>query len=113
MARRAEISQSTVSGIISKKLGRKRIKKKTIKRLTDAMIAKRRDRAKGFAELVAGEKAEFILTLDEAMLPLNFKNGNTSHYYQQKKICERRSQAAVATSAPQFPCLIMFAADFS
>ena len=43
--------------------------KKTIKRLTDTIIAKRRDRGKGFAELVAGEKAEFILTLDEAMLP--------------------------------------------
>ena len=77
------------------------------------MIAKRRDGAKGFAELVASEKAEFILTLDEAVLPQNFKNGNTSHSYQPKKICERRSQAAVATSAPQFPRSIMFAAGFS
>ena len=41
------------------------------------MIAKRRDRVEGFAELVAGEKAEFILTLDESMLPLNFKNGKS------------------------------------
>ena len=93
MVRQTKVSQSTVSRIISKKLERKRIKKKTIKRLTDAMIAKCKNRAKEFAELVAGEKAEFILTLDEAMLPLNFKNGNT-------KICERRSQAAIATSAP-------------
>ena len=53
-----------------------------MKRLTDAMIAKRRDRAKGFVELAAGEKPEFILTLDEAMLPLNFKNSNTSHSYE-------------------------------
>ena len=37
------------------------------------MIAKRRERAEGFEELVAGEKAEFILTLDEAVPPLNFK----------------------------------------
>ena len=78
-----------------------------------SLTAKRRDGAKGFAELVAGEKAEFILTLDEAMLPLNFKKDNTSHSYQPKKICERRSQAAVATSAPQFPRSIMFAAGFS
>ena len=100
MARRTKVSQSTVSRIISKKLERKRIKNKTNKRLTDAMLAKRRDRAKGFAELVAGEKAEFILTPDEAVLPLNFKNGNTSHSYQPKKICERKPQATVATSAP-------------
>ena len=113
MARRTKVSQSTVSRIISKKLERKRIKRKTIKRFTDAMIAKRRDRAKGFAELAAGEKAEFILSLDEAVLPLNFKNDNTSHSYQLKKICERRSQAAVATSAPQFPRSITFAAGFS
>ena len=76
------------------------------------MIGKRTDRAKGFVELVAGEKAEFILTLDEAMLPLNFKNGNTSHSYQPKMICERRSQAAIATSTPQFPRPIIFAAGF-
>ena len=85
VARRTKVSQSTVSRIISKKLERKRIKKKTIKRLTDAMIAKRRDRAKEFAELVADEKAEFILASDKAMLPLNFKNGNTNHSYQPKR----------------------------
>ena len=113
MARRTKASQSTDSRIISKKLERKRIKKKTIKRLTDVMIARRRDRAKEFAQLIAGEKAEFILTLDEARLSLNFKNDNTSHSYQPKKICERRSQAAVATSAPQFPRSIMLAVGFS
>ena len=84
-----------------------------MKRLTDAMTAKRRHRAKGFEELVAGEKAEFILIVDEAMLPLNFKHGNTSHSYQPKNICEKRSQAAIETSAPQFPRSIMFAAGFS
>ena len=47
------------------------------------------------------------------MLPLNFKNGNTSHSYQSKEICERRLQATVATSAPQFPQSITFAAGFS
>ena len=84
MAQRTRVSQPTVSRLISQKLNSKRLKKKTIKRLNAAMITKRRDRAKGFAELVSGKKAEFILTLDEALLPLNFKNGITSHSYQSK-----------------------------
>jgi len=85
MGRRTKVSQSTVHRIIDKKVDRKRIKKLKVHRLSDAMIAKRRIRAKPFAELVAGKKAEFILTLDEAKLPLNFLNGHTTHSYQPKK----------------------------
>ena len=81
MARRTQVSQSMVCRIISKKLERKRIKKKTIKRL-----AKRGDRAKGFAELVADEKAAFIFTRNEAMLPLNFKNGDTIHFLPAENV---------------------------
>ena len=57
-----KVSESRVKRTIGKKLKRKRIKQKAIKHLTDAMIAKRRDRAKGFAEPVAGEKACLLYT---------------------------------------------------
>ena len=77
MARRAKVSQSTIYRIIDKKLDKKRTKKKTVKRLSAAMIAKRKQRAKPFSELVSGEKKKFILTLDEATLPLNFLNGQS------------------------------------
>ena len=63
--------------------------------------------------MVAGTKAEFIVTLDEAMLPLNFLNGQTSHCCQPKRISERSKNPPVATSASQFPRQIMFAASFS
>ena len=113
MARRTMVSQPTVSCVINKKLDRKRIKKKTIKRLTDAMIPKRKQRAKKFAGMVSGEKEEFILTLDEAMLPLNFLNGQTSHSYQPRNISERSPNPPVATSSSQFPRTVMFAAGFT
>ena len=113
MGRRTKVSQSTVHRIIDKKVDRKRIKKLKVHRLSDAMIAKRRIRAKPFAELVAGKKAEFILTLDEAKLPLNFLNGHTTHSYQPKKKSERIKNQPVATSAPQYPRSIMFAAGMT
>ena len=113
MGRRTGVSQPTVSRIIDQKLDKKNIKKKMVKRLSDAVIAKRRARAKPFAELVSGKKKEFILSLDEAMLPLNFVNGQTSNCYQPKRISERNPNPPVGTSAPQFPWQIMFAAGFS
>ena len=60
------------------------MKQKTVKRLSAVMIAKRKERTKPFSELVSGEKVKFILTLDEAVLPLSFLNGQSSHFYQPK-----------------------------
>ena len=113
MARRTKVSQMTVCRVINKKLDRKLIKKKTIKRFNAAMIDKRKKRAKPFAALVAGKNKEFILTLDEALLPLNFMNGQTTHSYQPRKVSERSQNQPVATSAPQFPRSIMYAAGFT
>ena len=85
MAGRAKVSQPHVCRTTCKKLNKKRAKKKTVKRLSAAMIAKRKERAKPFSDLVSAEKVKFILTLDEAMLPLNFLDGQPSHFYQVKK----------------------------
>ena len=80
MVRRAKVSKPHVCRITRKKLDKKHTKKKTVKRLCAAMIAKRKERAKPFSELVSGEKVKFILTLDEAVLSLNFLNGQSSHF---------------------------------
>ena len=54
MARRVKASQPHVCPITRKKLDKKRTKKKTVKRLSAAMIAKRKERGKPFSELVSG-----------------------------------------------------------
>ena len=92
MARQAKVSQPHVCRIIRRKLDKKRTKKKTVKRLSAAMIAKRKEQAKPFSELVSSEKVKFILTLDEAVLPSGFLNGQSPHFYQPKeaeKMCAR------------------------
>ena len=53
------------------------------------MIEKRRFRAEAFAELVTPDKAEYILTLDEAMLQFDHTNGQTECFYTEKEISER------------------------
>ena len=79
------VSQPVVSRIISEDLGRIRKKKVKQRYLTDAMIEKRRFRAEAFAELVTPDKAEYILTLDEAMLQFDHTNGQTEFFYTEKR----------------------------
>ena len=59
MARRAKVSQPHVCRIIRKKLDKKHTKKKTVKRLSAAIIAKRKGRDKPFSELVSGDKVKY------------------------------------------------------
>ena len=86
MARRTNVSHLIVSRIIVKVVDRKIAKMNKVKRLSEAMIEKRKHRAKPFAKMVEGTKAEFILTLDEAMLQLNDMNGEPAYYYMPKRI---------------------------
>ena len=71
IARRVGVSQPTVSRIIDEDLCLKRLKKPEIKRLSDAMITKRKKRAKGFHQLIS-DNQENVLTLDEAWLTLDY-----------------------------------------
>ena len=50
--------------------------------------------------------------MDEAWLTLDYTNGKSTHHYDSKKKSERKSDPPAATSAPQFPDQIMFAAGF-
>ena len=89
MARHTGVSQPTVSRIIDEDLDMKLINKPEEKHLTEAAIAKRKQRAKAFAEMVGGEKRKYILTLDEAVLPFDYINGKTMECYVKKNIEER------------------------
>ena len=91
MARQTGVSQPTVSRIIDEDLDMKLINKPEEKHLTEAAIAKRKQRAKAFAEMVGGEKRKCILTLDEAMLSFDYTNGKTMQCYVKKK--NRRKRA--------------------
>ena len=113
MGRRLEVCQQRISEVINEDLRWKRLKKQSAKYLTEAMVTKRKKRAKNFKEKIEGEQLEFILTLDEAMLPHDHKNGETEHYYAPKNAKERDRSPPLATSAQKFPEQHMMAAGFT
>ena len=112
IGKRVGISQQRISEIIKEDLGMKRLKKRSAKHLTDEMVDKRKKRAKKFKKLIEGDQLKYLLTEDEAMLPLDYTNGETDHYYALKNNEERDRPAPLATSAQQFPEQYMMAAAF-
>ena len=74
MARLTGVSQPTVSRIVNENLDRVCLKKPTAPKLTDAQVAQRKVRAKPFSLLVSGGREQYILTLDEAWISLDFTN---------------------------------------
>ena len=112
MERRLGVFRLTVGRVIREDLALKSLKKPEAKRLSDAIIGKRKSRAKNFHKLVS-EKLEYVITLAEAWLTLDYRNGQETHYYDKKKKSERTRHPPVATSAPQFCDQVMFAAGFS
>ena len=53
------------------------------------MILKRKKRAKEFKGKIVGGQLEHILTIDGAVLPLYYANGQIYHNYAPKNIKER------------------------
>jgi len=102
MARLTRVSQPTVSRIVNEDLDRVCLKKPTAPKLTDAQVAQRKVRAKPFSLLVSGGREQYILTLDEAWISLDFTNGQSPIYYAEKTKSERTRAPPVATSAPRF-----------
>ena len=67
------------------------------------MVAKRKQRAKEYKEKTEGDQLEFILTLDERMLPLDYTNGETEHYYALKKSKKEIGQHRLQPQPSNFP----------
>jgi predicted XRE-type DNA-binding protein len=111
MARLTGVSQPTVSRIVNEDLDRVCLKKPTAPKLTDAQVAQRKVRAKPFSLLVSGGREQYILTLDDPWISLDFTNDQSPIYYAEKTKSERTRAKPVATSAPRFWQKTLYAAD--
>ena len=76
------------------------------------MVAKQKQRVQEFKEEIEGDQLEYFLTLDECLLPTDYTNGETKHYYATQKIGEEDRPAPLASSAQQSPEPHMMAAGF-
>lgn len=112
MGKRVGVSRQIIGKIIAQDLALKRLKKPTAKFLTDAMVGKRKKRAKPFKNKIR-KMLDYMLTLDEAILPNDHSNGQTDHYYAKKNISERGRPVPIATSQQQFPEQYMMCGGFS
>jgi hypothetical protein len=111
MARRVGASQTTINRIIHHDLNSKKKMKAKVYHLDDKwMIFQRKEQALKFYDLIANGKYKDVLTTDEAMLPLNFKNGQRKLFYQSKNPGKRRSEKS--EEPPSFPKQQMFAASY-
>jgi hypothetical protein len=113
MARRLGISVASISNIIHRDLDLHKRMKPKVHHLTERAIAQRKERALHFYNLINSDKLEYILTMDEAMLPLDFQNGQRMFYYESNNPDKRRSVEPLASKSPGFPVQRMFAAGFS
>ena len=97
MARLTRVSQPTVSCMVNEDLDRVDLKKPTAPKLTDAQVVQRKVRAKPFSLFVSGGREQYILTLDEAWISLDFTNSQSPIYYAEKTKSERIRAPPVAT----------------
>ena len=102
-----------MSRIVNEDLDCACLKKPTAPKLTDAQVAQRKFRAKPFFLLVSGGREQYILTLDEAWISLDFTNDQNLIYYAEKMKSERTRAPPVATSAPRFCHKTLHAAGFT
>jgi hypothetical protein len=112
MGRRVGASAASINHLIHKVLGQQKTMKPKVHHLTDRMIAQRKERALNFFNLINNENFKDILTMDEAMLPLNYMNGKTDFFYESKHPKERRKVKPLASKAPSHPQQRMFAAGY-
>ena len=107
VGKRVRVSRQIIGKIIAEDLALKRLKKPTAKFLTDA-----KKLAKPFKNKIR-KMLDYMLTLDEAILPNDHTNGQADHYYAKKNISERGRPVPIATSQQQFPEQYMMAAGCS
>jgi predicted XRE-type DNA-binding protein len=112
MGRRVGVPQQSVSYLIRNDLDYRKKKKVKVHHLTEAAIAQRKIRALPFYNLICNEQYKDILTMDEAMLPLNYQNGQREFFYQPNNPKNRGKKEPVASKSPSWPKQRMYAAGF-
>ena len=83
IGRRLGTTRWTIGRTAKKDLGYIRKKKANGRYLCAPQIRKRKDRALGMAQLVEGEKKKMILTIDEAWLPMDYSNRETTTFRER------------------------------
>ena len=92
MAKTLGVSQATINNIIHKDLHAKTRKKLKVYALTDEHRYNRKTNArKLYEDVLAGDRAEFAMTIDEAYFYLNYCNGERKISYQRpgQKLTEK------------------------
>jgi len=110
--RRVGASATSINRMIHKVLNERKTKKPKVHHLTERMISQRRARALNFFNLINNESFKDILTMDEAMLPLDYMNGKRDFFYESKNPKERRKVKPLGSKAPSHPQQRMFAAGY-
>ena len=113
MAKRVGASAASINNVIHGRLKKQTIKKVKVHRLTPAAIKKRKERALPFYNLIKDGQYEYILTMDEAMLPFDPGHGQRDFYYDEKIKENRRDQPPLKVRAPAHAPQRMFAAGYT
>jgi hypothetical protein len=113
MARRLDVSEASISTIIHWDLDLHERMKPKVHHPTEHAIAQRKERALRLYDLIDSDRLEYILTMDEAMLPLDFQNGQRMFYYESNNPDKRGLVEPLASKSPELPVQKMFAAGFS
>jgi len=82
LAKKHQVSQSTIHRIIHQDLGGVLRKKHRVHALSNRQIQQRLDRGPGFLKRISGQKWKFFLTVDEAWVYLTNVNGRRKLYYE-------------------------------
>lgn len=86
LSKRCNVSRTTVLRVIHEDLGKKTFKKTKVHALKDSHRANRKSNCRKLYENhLAGQKSEFVVTLDEAWFFLNDTNGTRRICYAKKK----------------------------
>ncbi|OWA51152.1 hypothetical protein BV898_15646 [Hypsibius exemplaris] len=112
MARRVGVSEATIRRLADGRLEKKKLKKVKVHYLTAAAILQRSLRASPFYDLIKDGQFMWVFSMDEAMLPLDYENGQSEYYYDSKNVEERRKNVPVFTKSPSHPQQRMYAAGF-
>ncbi|OQV19515.1 hypothetical protein BV898_06502 [Hypsibius exemplaris] len=80
----ATVSEATIRRLADGRLEKKKLKKVKVHYLTAAAILQRSLRALPFYDLIKDDQFMRVFSMDEAMLPLDYENGQSEYYYAPK-----------------------------
>jgi len=111
MGNMTNLSQSHVSKVIRKSLGKKLKKKLKVHALTDGDRKNRKKNARKLYNKISMDRLEFLVTLDEAMMCLRTNNNKTEHCYLKPE--QELPDNCLIESKESFPSKMMVVAGMT